>query len=148
MAQFSLISSDSHVTMPDAAWQEYLDPEFRERAPRIEHTDEGDIRVFEGKRTPILTLNNLAGKKPEEFKLNVRKLDEQVRLKVRRDPALHQTQREALAERVADHDHDQDQAQQAQQESPHACLLTVSGPGTRCPGLRPRRFRRPRPASA
>ena len=28
-------------------------------------------------RTPIMTLNNLAGKKPEEFSLNVRKLDEQ-----------------------------------------------------------------------
>ncbi len=77
MARFSLISSDSHVTMPVDAWQEYLDPEFRDRAPRIERTDEGDFRVFEGKRTPIMTLDNLAGKKPEEFKLNVRKLDEQ-----------------------------------------------------------------------
>lgn len=70
MARFSLISSDSHVTMPVDAWQEYLDPEFRDRAPRIERTDEGDFRVFEGKRTPIMTLDNLAGKKPEEFKLN------------------------------------------------------------------------------
>ena len=77
MAQYRLISSDSHVTMPDAAWQEYLDPRFRDRAPRIESTEEGDFRVFEGKRTPIMTLDNLAGKKPEEFKLNVRKLGEQ-----------------------------------------------------------------------
>ncbi len=77
MTRFGLISSDSHVTMPDAAWQEYLDPGLRDRAPRIEHTDEGDFRVFEGRRTPIMTLDNLAGKKPEEFKLNVRKLDEQ-----------------------------------------------------------------------
>jgi len=77
MSDYRLISSDSHVTMPDAAWQEYLDPEFRDRAPRVERTDEGDFRVFEGKRTPIMTLDNLAGKKPEEFTLNVRKLDEQ-----------------------------------------------------------------------
>ena len=63
--------------MPDEAWQEYLDPEFRDRAPRIERTDEGDFRVFEGKRTPIMTLDNLAGKKPEEFSLNVRKLEDQ-----------------------------------------------------------------------
>ena len=63
--------------MPDEAWQEYLDPEFRDRAPRVERTDEGDFRVFEGRRTPIMTLNNLAGKKPEEFKLNVRKLEDQ-----------------------------------------------------------------------
>jgi predicted TIM-barrel fold metal-dependent hydrolase len=63
--------------MPDAAWQEYLDPEFRDRAPRIERTDEGDFRVFEGRRTPIMTLDNLAGKKPEQFSLNVRKLEDQ-----------------------------------------------------------------------
>jgi len=77
MTQYRLISSDSHVTMPDEAWQTYLDPEFRDRAPRVERTAEGDFRVFEGKRTPINTLNNLAGKKPEDFKLNVRKLEEQ-----------------------------------------------------------------------
>ena len=77
MTEYRLISSDSHVTMPDAAWPDYLSPEFRDRAPRVEHTDDGDVRVFEGKRTPIMTLDNLAGKKPEEFKLNVRKLDEQ-----------------------------------------------------------------------
>ena len=77
MTDFRLISSDSHVTMPDEAWQEYLDPQYRDRAPRIERTDEGDFRVFEGQRTPIMTLDNLAGKKPEEFKLNVRKLEEQ-----------------------------------------------------------------------
>ena len=77
MTEYKLISSDSHVTMPDEAWQEYLDPEFRDRAPRVERTDEGDFRVFEGHRTPIMTLNNLAGKKPEEFSLNVRKLEDQ-----------------------------------------------------------------------
>src|SRR5262245_13401607 len=63
--------------MPDEAWQTYLDPEFRARAPRLERTAEGDFRVFEGRRTPILTLDNLAGKKPQEYKLNVRKLEEQ-----------------------------------------------------------------------
>ena len=77
MTEYNLISSDSHVTMPDEAWQEYLDPEFRDRAPRVERTDEGDFRVFEGHRSPIMTLNNLAGKKPEEFSLNVRKLEDQ-----------------------------------------------------------------------
>ena len=73
---YRLISSDSHVTMPDEAWQEYLDPEFRDRAPVVEETDEGVFRIFEGRRTAINTLNNLAGKKPEEYTLNVRKLSE------------------------------------------------------------------------
>ncbi len=79
MSSFHLISSDSHVTIPDDAWQEYLDPRFRDRAPRIERTDEGDFRIFEGQRTPINTLNNLAGKRPEQFTLNVRKLEDQRR---------------------------------------------------------------------
>ncbi len=77
MSDYRLISSDSHVTMPAEAWATYLDPEFRDRAPKVVHTDEGDFTEFEGTRSPILTLNNLAGKKPEEFTLNVRKLDEQ-----------------------------------------------------------------------
>lgn len=77
MTDYRLISSDSHVTIPDEAWQTYLDPQFRDRAPKIERTDEGDFRVFEGKRTPIMTLDNLAGKKAEEFTLNVRKLEDQ-----------------------------------------------------------------------
>ena len=69
MTDYRLISSDSHVTMPDEAWQTYLDPELRDRAPRIEHSDEGDFRVFEGKRTPFLMLGSLAGKKKQHFKL-------------------------------------------------------------------------------
>src|SRR6516164_4223898 len=76
MTDYGLISSDSHVTMPDEAWQEYLDPEFRDRAPVVEETDEGVFRTFEGRRSPVNTLNNLAGKKPEEYTLNVRKLSE------------------------------------------------------------------------
>lgn len=76
MPEYRLISSDSHVTMPDEAWQEYLDPQFRDKAPVVEETDEGVFRTFEGRRTPVNTLNNLAGKKPEDFSLNVRRLDD------------------------------------------------------------------------
>src|SRR5215212_5733182 len=63
--------------MPHEAWPEYLSQEIRDRELSVEQSDVGDDRVFEGKRTPIMTLDNLAGKKPEAFKLNVRKLDEQ-----------------------------------------------------------------------
>lgn len=76
MREYRLISSDSHVTMPDEAWQEYLDPGLRDRAPRIEHAPEGDVRVFEGTRRPVQALSNLAGRKPEEFSLNVRSLQD------------------------------------------------------------------------
>ncbi len=76
MTEYRLISSDSHVSMPDEAWQTYLDPEFRDRAPIIEHAEEGDFRVFEGSRTPILGLSNLAGKKPEDYSLNLRRMND------------------------------------------------------------------------
>src|SRR5262249_29355685 len=77
MPAYQLISSDSHVKMPDEAWQEYLDPEFRDRAPRIERTEEGDFRVFEGQRTPIQALDNSAGKRPEDFSLSIRRMEDQ-----------------------------------------------------------------------
>jgi predicted TIM-barrel fold metal-dependent hydrolase len=71
-----LISSDSHVTIPDSAWQEYLDPEYRAEAPYIEQTDEGDFRVFEGERKPIDALANTAGRRPEDVSRTVRRLND------------------------------------------------------------------------
>lgn len=74
---YHLISADSHVTIPESAWQEYLDPQYREQAPRIESTPEGDVRVFQGTRRPINALTNLAGKKPEEYTGTIRRFNEQ-----------------------------------------------------------------------
>jgi predicted TIM-barrel fold metal-dependent hydrolase len=71
-----LISADSHVNPPAAMWAEYLPASFRDRAPRIESTDEGDFEVFEGTRKPVLGINAMAGKKPEEYSLMVRRLDD------------------------------------------------------------------------
>jgi hypothetical protein len=62
--------------MPDSAWTEYLDPEFRDRAPRVETTDEGEFRVFDGQRTSINALQTLAGKKPEEYTQNIRRMSD------------------------------------------------------------------------
>jgi predicted TIM-barrel fold metal-dependent hydrolase len=77
MADYRLISSDSHVTFPVDSWPEYLPENLREKAPKIVRTDEGDFTEFEGRRTPINTLSNLAGKKPEDYTLNVRRLEDQ-----------------------------------------------------------------------
>jgi predicted TIM-barrel fold metal-dependent hydrolase len=74
---FKLISADSHVSIPESAWQEYLSPEHRAKAPRIERTEEGDFRVFQDKRTPINALSNLAGKKTEEYTSTIRRLEDQ-----------------------------------------------------------------------
>jgi predicted TIM-barrel fold metal-dependent hydrolase len=72
-----LISADSHVNPPPTIWAEYLPAALRDRAPRLESTDEGDFQVFEGRRTPILGISAMAGKDPEDYSWNVRRLSDQ-----------------------------------------------------------------------
>ena len=72
-----LISADSHVNPPATMWAEYLPASFRDQAPRVESTDEGDFEVFEGRRTPLLGINSMAGRKPEQYSWNIRRLEEQ-----------------------------------------------------------------------
>ena len=74
-----LISADSHVNPPPTMWAEYLPSRWRDRAPVIEKTDDGDVQVFEGRRTPILGINAMAGKKSEDMSWNLRRLDDQRR---------------------------------------------------------------------
>jgi predicted TIM-barrel fold metal-dependent hydrolase len=75
--QYQLISADSHVNPPPTVWRDYLSAEFRDRAPRLESTDEGDFQVFEGRRTPILGINAMAGRKFQDYSLNVRRQSDQ-----------------------------------------------------------------------
>jgi predicted TIM-barrel fold metal-dependent hydrolase len=72
-----LVSADSHVNPPASMWARYLPASLRDQAPRIESTDEGDFEVFEGKRKPVLGINAMAGRRPEQYSLTVRRLDEQ-----------------------------------------------------------------------
>lgn len=58
----ALISADSHVVPLPSFWREYLPAALRDRAPRIESTDEGDFTLFEGRRTPVMAINSVAGK--------------------------------------------------------------------------------------
>ena len=55
-AAFRAVSADSHVNPPADMWREYLPAEFRDRAPTVERTDEGDFEVFEGQRRPMMAL--------------------------------------------------------------------------------------------
>jgi predicted TIM-barrel fold metal-dependent hydrolase len=65
-----LISADSHVTIPNDAWQTYLDPAFRDQAPRYDVGDDGIFRVFEGRRKRIdaaQMLGHNADIRPEDY---------------------------------------------------------------------------------
>jgi predicted TIM-barrel fold metal-dependent hydrolase len=73
---FKLISADSHVNPRTEMWAEYLAPQFRDQAPRVESTDEADYEVFEGKRKPIANLASAGGRRPEEYTSAIRRFDE------------------------------------------------------------------------
>jgi predicted TIM-barrel fold metal-dependent hydrolase len=71
-----VVSADSHVNAPPDMWRDYLAAEFRDRAPVVERTDEGDFEVFEGRRRPMTGLTAAAGRRPEEYTMTVRRFDE------------------------------------------------------------------------
>jgi predicted TIM-barrel fold metal-dependent hydrolase len=51
-----VISGDSHVIEPPTLWVDYVDPEYRDRAPHIEQRDDTDVLVCEGLEFPPLSL--------------------------------------------------------------------------------------------
>ena len=63
------ISADSHITEPPHCYVDYIDPKFRNRAPRMERLDKiGDAFVIEGLASPIpMGLVAAAGKDPSQI---------------------------------------------------------------------------------
>ena len=71
------ISADSHITEPPNTYVEFIDPKFRERAPKLVSLDAGDAFIIEGMQTPVmLGLLAAAGKKPSEITTGGVKFDE------------------------------------------------------------------------
>ncbi len=67
--RYQLISGDSHVNEPPGLWVDRVPAALKDRAPRIEHFDEGDAWVIEGVKDPItFGMNACAGLEPEEMK--------------------------------------------------------------------------------
>jgi predicted TIM-barrel fold metal-dependent hydrolase len=73
-----LISADSHVVPLPSFWREYLPAGLRDRAPRIESRDDGDVAVFEGRRTPVMAINSIAGRTREGQGFSYRRFADQV----------------------------------------------------------------------
>ena len=63
------ISADSHITEPPNCYVDFIDPKFRDRAPRIKQLEGvGDAFVIEGMPTPVpLGLLAAAGKDPKDI---------------------------------------------------------------------------------
>jgi len=56
-------------------WADYLPPSLRERAPRIEHADDCDYVIFEGKRRKVNLISAQAGRSGKDFKMEGRVSD-------------------------------------------------------------------------
>ncbi len=68
MRSYRLISADSHVNPPPSFWRDYLPAKYRDQAPRVETSDEGDFVIFEGTRKMFGTLGGIGHKDAKDFK--------------------------------------------------------------------------------
>ncbi|MCK9991481.1 MAG: hypothetical protein Dbin4_00001, partial [Alphaproteobacteria bacterium] len=64
------ISSDSHITEPPNCYIDFIDPKFRDRAPRmVDDGKGGDAFYVEGIKRPInVGLAAAAGKDPKDLR--------------------------------------------------------------------------------
>src|SRR5580700_1332917 len=67
MRHYNLISADDHVQEPPDTWQKRVPAKFRDRAPKVVRTDQGDAWVIEGSAVS-LGMEVQAGKKFEDYK--------------------------------------------------------------------------------
>ncbi|MFA7588359.1 MAG: amidohydrolase family protein, partial [Novosphingobium sp.] len=69
MTEYKVICADSHVNPPPDFWQDYLPASLRDLAPKVEHEDDADYIVFEGRRKKLNLIGAQAGRKGEDFKI-------------------------------------------------------------------------------
>jgi predicted TIM-barrel fold metal-dependent hydrolase len=67
--EYQIIDADSHVNPPATFWSEYLPTHLRELAPKVEHAEDADYVVFEGRRKKINLINAQAGRSGADFKM-------------------------------------------------------------------------------
>jgi predicted TIM-barrel fold metal-dependent hydrolase len=64
-----IVDADAHLEPPHEMWADYLPAHLRELAPSIEHGEEHDWIVFEGKKRPVMMISNQAGRTGKDFKM-------------------------------------------------------------------------------
>lgn len=91
-----IISADSHITEHPETYSAYIDPAWRDKAPRMVRSEEkGDLFVIDGMSRPIaMGLVAAAGKDPEELSMTGAKFED-----------LHRSGWDSTA-RVADQERD------------------------------------------
>jgi predicted TIM-barrel fold metal-dependent hydrolase len=64
-----VVDADAHADTPYEMWADYLPPNLREHAPQIEHGEDHDWIVFEGRKRPVMLISNTAGKEGKDYKM-------------------------------------------------------------------------------
>ncbi|MDV3258238.1 MAG: hypothetical protein LOX97_10760 [Sphingomonas sp.] len=62
-----MISCDDHIVEPPNLWEDWIDPKFKDRAPRVVHENGSDFWVYEGGKQPMLGLLAAMGNPKEEW---------------------------------------------------------------------------------
>ena len=61
-----LVSVDDHLVEPPTLFDAHIPDRYRDRAPKIVHTDIGDdVWMFDGEAVPYMGLNAVAGRPRE-----------------------------------------------------------------------------------
>ncbi len=73
-----IISADSHITEPPNTYTDYIDPKWREKAPRMRYHEKlGDAFFIDNHPSPVpMGLVAAAGKPPEEIRVKGVRFDE------------------------------------------------------------------------
>jgi len=66
MHPIHVVSADSHINEPPSLWIDRVQARFRDRAPRIEHFEQGDAWIIEGALDPINFGSNCSAGLPQE----------------------------------------------------------------------------------
>jgi predicted TIM-barrel fold metal-dependent hydrolase len=70
-----IVDADAHVNPSHDMWADYLPANMRELAPQLEHGEDCDYIVFEGKRRKLNLISSMAGREGKDFKMHGRASD-------------------------------------------------------------------------
>ena len=67
--KYRTVDADQHLNPDQTFWVDYLPQHLRELAPRVEHGEDVDYIVFEGRRSKYNLIGSQAGRKAQDYKM-------------------------------------------------------------------------------
>ena len=72
LAKPLIVDADAHVNPAHDMWADYLPASLKEHAPVIEHGEDADYVIFEGRKRKVNLISAMAGRKGKDFKMEGR----------------------------------------------------------------------------